>query len=57
MELEFQYYYFNLLISTIIIVRLAGFLSKNGFQVIGIDFRGYGESDKAMIQIFTARQT
>jgi pimeloyl-ACP methyl ester carboxylesterase len=22
-------------------------LSKNGFQVIGIDFRGYGESDKS----------
>jgi hypothetical protein len=47
-----------LLISTIIIVRLAGlkaylkWVSSNG-----IDFRGYGESDKAMIQIFTARQT
>jgi pimeloyl-ACP methyl ester carboxylesterase len=25
-----------------------------GFQVVG-DFRGYGESDKAMIQIFTAQ--
>jgi pimeloyl-ACP methyl ester carboxylesterase len=22
-------------------------LTKNGFQVIGIDFRGYGESDKS----------
>jgi pimeloyl-ACP methyl ester carboxylesterase len=41
-----------LLISTIIIVRLAGLKAyQNGFQVIGIDFRGYGESDKAMIQI------
>jgi pimeloyl-ACP methyl ester carboxylesterase len=50
MELEFQYYYFteHLLISTIIIVRLAGlkaylkWVSSNG-----IDFRGYGESDKS----------
>jgi alpha-beta hydrolase superfamily lysophospholipase len=32
-------------------------LSKNGFQVIGIDFRGYGESDKSNDSNFTARQT
>jgi predicted alpha/beta hydrolase len=57
MELEFQYYFTeHLLISTIIIVRLAGSLSKNGFQVIGIDFRGYGESDKSNDSNFTARQ-
>jgi pimeloyl-ACP methyl ester carboxylesterase len=38
----------HLLISTIIIVRLAGLKAYlKWFQVIGIDFRGYGESDKS----------
>jgi hypothetical protein len=41
----------HLLILTISIVRLAGLKLQSRFQVIGIDFRGYGRVTKAMIQI------
>jgi hypothetical protein len=60
MELEFQYYYFteHLLISTIIIqTGWIKSLSKNGFQVELIFVVIMVKVTKAMIQIFTARQT
>jgi pimeloyl-ACP methyl ester carboxylesterase len=49
MELEFQYYYFTEQVDFNYNYIQTGWinLSENGFQVIGIDFRGYGESDKS----------
>jgi pimeloyl-ACP methyl ester carboxylesterase len=46
MELEFQYYYGALVDFNYNYIRLAGLKAylKNS---IGIDFRGYGESDKS----------